>query len=335
MRRRAAGILISLIAACGMLPAEAAPPSPRRPVTTYSIVARDPETGQLGVAVQSHWFSVGSLVIWAEAGIGAVATQSFVDPAYGPRLLALLDSGMDAPAALAALVGADPGREVRQVAVVDAAGRAAAHTGSRCIEAAAQHVGDGYSAQANMMGRDTVVPAMARAFESAPGDLADRLLAALEAAQSEGGDIRGRQSAAILVVRGARGGEPWADRVLELRVEDNSQPVVELRRLVGLHRAYQHMNRGDAAVERGDLETALAEYGAAAGLAPDNLEITYWHAVTLATNGHEAEAEPLFRRVFAAQTGWVELTRRLLAPGVIPDTPEGRALVGRIVALAP
>jgi len=304
-------------------------------VTTYSIVARDPATGELGVAVQSHWFSVGTTVVWAEAGVGAVATQSFVDPAYGPRLLALLDSGMAAPDALAALIGADSGRNVRQVGVVGALGRAAAHTGARCIESAAQHVGDGYSVQANMMAHDTVVPAMALAYESATGDLTDHLLAALEAAQGEGGDIRGRQSAAILVVRGQRGGQPWADRLVDLRVEDNPRPVAELRRLVDLHRAYEHMNRGDVAVEHGDLEGALAEYGAAAAIAPDNLEITYWQAVTLATNGREAEAEPLFRKVFAADPGWAELTRRLLRPGIVPDTNEGRALVDRIVALSP
>ncbi len=334
MLRRAAMILTVLVLS-GVLPATAAAPSPRRPVTTYSIVARDAATGQLGVAVQSHWFSVGTTVVWARAGIGAVATQSFVDPAYGPRLLALLDSGMAAPDALAALVGADSGRDVRQVGVVDALGRVAAHTGARCIESAAHRVGDGYSVQANMMAHDTVVPAMARAYESATGDLTDRLLTALEAAQGEGGDIRGRQSAAILVVRGQRGGQPWADRLVDLRVEDNPRPVAELRRLVDLHRAYEHMNRGDVAVEHGDLEGALAEYGAAAAIAPDNLEITYWHAVTLATNGREAEAVPLFRKVFAADPGWVELTRRLIRPGVVPDTPEGRALVDRIVALSP
>ncbi len=327
-----AAVVVGLVMASA--PAGAGQPSPVRPVSTYSIVARDPGTGQLGVAVQSHWFSVGSLVTWAEAGVGAVATQSFVEPAYGPRLLALLALGVEAPAALEALVAADPGRDVRQVAVIDARGRVAAHTGGRCIAAAGHLVGEGFSVQANMMGSETVVPAMFRAYEAAEGELADRLLAALEAAENEGGDIRGRQSAAILIVAAEATGRPWLDRLVDLRVEDHPDPVAELRRLVTLHRAYEHMNRGDAAIERADLEAAMQEYGAAARLAPDNLEMAYWHALALATNGREEEAAPLFRRVFAADPGWVELTRRLVAAGLVPDTPEGRALVGRIVALA-
>jgi len=305
-----------------------------RPVHTYSIVARDPATGQLGVAVQSHWFSVGSLVTWAEAGVGAVATQSFVEPAYGLRGLELMKSGLTAEQALAALVEVDEGRAVRQVAFVDAAGHVAAHTGASCIESAGQHVGDSYSVQANMMLNDHVVPAMRQAYESARGDLAERLLQALEAAEAAGGDIRGRQSAAMLIVEGESTGRPWADRVLELRIEDHPEPLVELRRLLTVHRAYEHMNAGDVAVEHGDLELAMTEYGTAAELLPESLEVQYWAAVTLATSGEVEQALPTFREVFAADPNWVELTRRLIKPGIVPDTPEGHALVERIVTEA-
>lgn len=211
--------------------------TPARPVATYSIVARDPQTGDMGVAVQSHWFSVGSVVSWAEAGVGAVATQSFVDPAYGPLGLELMRAGKSAPEALAALLAADDQREVRQVGMVDATGGLATHTGTKCIPAAGSRIGSDFVVQANLMDRETVWPAMARAFESTRGDLADRLLAALDAAETEGGDIRGRQSAALLVVKGQASGAPWADRIFDLRVEDHLEPLQELRRLVLVHRA--------------------------------------------------------------------------------------------------
>jgi uncharacterized Ntn-hydrolase superfamily protein len=304
-------------------------------VHTYSIVARDATTGELGVAVQSHWFSVGSIVTWAEAGVGAIATQSFVNPAYGPRGLDLMKSGLAAEEALNALLLVDEGRDVRQVAFVDVNGTVAAHTGAKCIEAAGHHIGDGYSVQANMMLNDRVVPAMAKAYESTEGDLADRLMAALEAAQGSGGDIRGKQSAAMLIVKGEATGQSWADRVLELRIEDHPTPITELKRLLTVHRAYEHMNAGDLAVEHNDLVGAMAEYGRAAELLPGNLEVEYWAAVTLATSGSVKEAIPMFQRVFAADSNWVELTKRLHKPGIIPDTPEGRALVERIVAEAP
>jgi uncharacterized Ntn-hydrolase superfamily protein len=319
-----------------MIIATALPLAAKEPlVHTFSIVARDPATGEMGVAVQSHWFSVGSIVTWAEAGVGAIATQSFVDPAYGPRGLQLMKSGLTAEQALEALLLVDDGRDVRQVAFIDTKGNVAAHTGSKCIEAAGHQVGDGYSVQANMMLNDKVVPAMAKAYETAEGDLADRMMAALEAAQSVGGDIRGKQSAAMLIVKPESTGRSWADRVLELRIEDAPDPITELKRLLTVHRAYDHMNAGDLAVEHGDLDLAMAEYGAAAELLPGNLEVEYWAAVTLATNGGLDQALPVFQRVFAADPNWVELTRRLLKPGIIPDTPEGQALVTQIVAVAP
>ena len=321
-------ILFALIVLAITVPAAAI----ERPVHTYSIVARDAATGEMGVAVQSHWFSVGSIVSWAEAGVGAIATQSFVDPAYGPRGLDLMKSGLSAEQALEALMLVDEGRDVRQVAFIDVLGRVAAHTGASCIEAADHHVGEGYSVQANMMLNDNVVPAMSKAFESTGGDLADRLMAALEAAQTAGGDIRGKQSAAILIVKGESTGRSWADRVLELRIEDHPTPITELKRLLRVHRAYEHMNAGDVAVELNDLERAMAEYGLAAELLPDNVEVQYWAAVTLATSGNIDQALPMFRSIFAADSNWIELTKRLYKPGIIPDTPEGHALVEKIVA---
>lgn len=301
-----------------------------RPVHTYSIVARDPGTGQMGVAVQSHWFSVGPLVPWAEPGVGAVATQSFVDVSYGPLGLELLKAGKTAQQALAALVHADEHPEVRQVAIVDAAGNVAAHTGEGAIRGAGHRTGANYSVQANLMLTETVPDAMARAFEGARGDLTERLLAALEAAQAEGGDIRGKQSAAILVVSGERMPQPWQGRLFDLRVEDHPEPVAELRRLVTLARAYARMNAGDEALTTGDVEAALREYSAANAMVPDaasNGEMAFWHAVTLASLDRVEEALPLFRRAFAQDPNWRELIPRLVEAGQLPDDP---ALVRRI-----
>jgi uncharacterized Ntn-hydrolase superfamily protein len=299
---------------------------------TFSIVARDAKTGEIGVAVQSHWFSVGSIVTWARAGVGAVATQSFVEPAYGPRLLDLLERGVPAPDALAQLVAADPQRDVRQVAVVDAQGRVAAHTGAKAIAAAGHHVGAQYSVQANMMANDRVWPAMADAFEKTPGDLADRLLAALKAAQAVGGDVRGKQSAAILIVKPAGTGKPWAgaDRVFDLRVEDAPDPIEELERLIRLQRAYTHANHGDELLSAQKVDEALAEYKAAAALAPEIQELPFWHAMTLVSIGREAEARPILEAVFAKEPWWADLVPRLPAAGLLPDDP---ALIARIVGL--
>ena len=272
--------------------------TPVRPVHTYSIVARDPATGQLGVAVQSHWFSVGAMVPWAEAGVGAVATQSFVDPSYGPLGLALMKAGRSAPEALAALLAGDSGRDVRQIGMIDAQGRVATHTGKLDIPAAGGQMGKDYAVQANLMERDTVWPAMAKAFEAARGDLADRMLAALDAAQGENGDIRGQQSAALLVVKGQSTGRPWADKVFDLRVEDNPRPLVELRRLVGVARAYNHMGAGDDCVTVKDWACAEREYGAARALEPQNGEMAFWYAIALVTGGRMDAARPLFAQAF-------------------------------------
>jgi uncharacterized Ntn-hydrolase superfamily protein len=302
------------------------------PVHTFSIVARDTLTGDIGVAVQSHWFSVGSLVTWAEAGVGAVATQSFVDPAYGPLGLDLMRSGKTAQQALAALLASDPGQDVRQVAMIDIHGNVAAHTGEKCIQGAGHIVGKNYSVQANLLLNDKVWPAMSKAFEGAKGDLADRMLAALDAAQSVGGDIRGKQSAAILIVKGKSTGRPWADRVMELRIEDHAEPLQELRRLVSVHRAYDHMNNGDLAVEHGDVDGALREYGAAEAMFPDNLEMKFWHATALVNAGRVDQSLPLFREVFARDSNWVTLIPRLPKSGsLIADD----ATIRKILSAAP
>lgn len=302
-----------------------------RPVATYSIVARDPKTGELGVAVQSHWFSVGSVVPWAEAGVGAVATQSLVDPAYGPLGLDQMRLGRSGPDALKSLLAGDAGREVRQVAMIDAQGRVAAHTGAKCIQAAGMVVDPErqFSVQANLMEKDAVWPAMAEAYRNASGDLADRLVAALEAAEKAGGDIRGRQSAAILVVAEKSTGKPWLDRRFDLRVEDNPAPLVELKRLVRLQRAYQHMNAGDLAIEHKDFEAAGREYAAAEQLAPEIVELPFWHAVSLANASKVDESLPIFKRVFDKEPIWEELVGRLPQSGLLPDDP---ALIAKIRA---
>lgn len=289
-------------------------------VHTYSIVARDPATGELGVAVQSHYFNVGGTVPWAEAGVGAVATQAFGEASYGPWGLERLRGGQAAPDALAALLEEDPGREVRQVAMVDAQGRVAVHTGASCIAWAGHDTGAQFSVQANMMLSDAVVPAMKRAYESADGPLADRLLAALDAAEAAGGDIRGRQSAALLVVKGEPRDRPWDGRVVDLRVEDHPEPLAELRRLLRLRYAYLRMEAANAAALQGDIDGAKAAMADAERLAPGNLEIRYWHALGLAMNGRMDEAVPMLADIFAADANWAELTRRLPAAHLL--TPE-------------
>ena len=292
---------------------------PVRPVHTFSIVARDPSTGELGVAVQSHWFSVGTIVAWAEAGVGAVATQSFVDPSYGKLGLDLMRAGKGARDTLKSLTAGDEGREVRQVAMIDARGQVDAWTGKNNIQEAGHIVGKDYSVQANLMLSDKVWPSMSAAFESAKGDLAERMLAALDAAQAAGGDIRGKQSAALLVVAGKPTGQAWKDRVFDLRVDDSPEPLIELRRLVKLQRAYSHMNAGDLAVEHKDNEAALREYSAAEKLVPDNAEMIYWHAVALVNMGRVEESLSLFRRVFAMDPNWATLTPRLPKSGLLPN----------------
>lgn len=325
--RGSVAVATTLLCLTMNLPARAGDgPAPAlRPVHTYSIVARDPETGEIGVAVQSHWFSVGSVVPWAEAGVGAVATQSFVEASYGPLGLDLMRMGRTAQQALDALISTDPNADVRQVAMVDAQGNVAAHTGSHCILAAGHHTGRQYSTQANLMEHDTVWPAMAAAYEAATGDLAERLLVALEAAEKEGGDIRGRQSAAIIVVAAESTGRPWRDRLFDLRVEDHPQPVAELRRLVGLQRAYRDLNDGDEAWTAGKVDDAMAAYQAAAAAVPDaatNGEAAFWIGITLANGDDPGLAIPYLKRAFAQDPRWATLVGRLPAATLLPDDPD-------------
>jgi len=285
---------------------------------TYSIVARDAMTGEMAVGVQSHWFSVGTIVSWGKSGVGVVATQSFVNPAYGPDGLKLMEEGNDAASVLQLLVDDDEGRDVRQVAMLDVNGKVSAYTGSLCIESAHHIVGENFSVQANMMLNDKVVPAMAKAFEENEKlPLADRVLKVMQAAQAEGGDIRGKQSAALIVVHGEKVKESWADKLIDLRVDDHAEPLIELERLLNVHKAYEHMNRGDIAIELNDMPLALEEYGAAEELFPDNLEMKYWKAVALANNDRLEEALPIFKEVFKVDKNWLELTKRLPKSGLL------------------
>jgi uncharacterized Ntn-hydrolase superfamily protein len=289
---------------------------------TYSIVARDTITGEMGVAVQSHWYSVGTIVSWGEAGVGVIATQSFVNPSFGPRGLALLKEGLSAQQVLDLMIEADDGRDVRQLAILDSKGNAASYTGKNCIDAAGNLVGDNYSVQANMMLNDKVWGAMSDSFENSKGPLSERLLLALEAAEATGGDIRGKQSAAILVVKPESSGQIWLDRKVDIRVDDNPQPLKELRRILKVHQAYGHMNNGDLAIEHNDMDLAMKEYLAAETMFPDNEEMKYWHAVTLANIGQIEESLPLFREVFLKNKNWVTLTPRLIKSNLLTVSEE-------------
>lgn len=274
---------------------------------TYSLVVRDAATGQFGVAVQSHFFSVGSVVPWAQPGVGAVATQAMAEISYGPKALELLATGESASVALARLVAEDVGGAQRQVAIVDGQGNAAAHTGDRCIAYASHIVGDGWTVEANMMRGEGVPEAMAEALTVAAEDsLADRMLAALDAAEAAGGDVRGKQSVAMLIVPDE--GEPWR-RLLDLRVEDHLDPLGEIRRLVALHRAYH---------EDGD-QTVLG----------DNFELRFWMMVGAAMNGNIDEAREMLAVAATTEPGWVELVKRLPAAGMWPD---GEATIAKLLA---
>ncbi len=292
---------------------------------TYSIVAHDPQTGELGVAVQSHWFGVGGIVPWARAGVGAVATQSIAEPAYGPRLLDLLAGGASPRDALDAELAADPQARYRQVAVVDARGGTAVHTGSGCIAFAGDERGEGFSAQANMMASPEVWPAMAHAFGAAAGPLARRLLAALHAAEAHGGDVRGRQSAALLVVPAT--GEPWR-AVVDLRVEDDAEPLTELDRLLDLHDAYELATQGDDLTGEGRHDEAADAYAGASALAPDNHELLFWAGLAAAQAGDMPLALERVRRAIALRPGWRDLLDRL-EPDIAPSAAAVRDELSR------
>jgi uncharacterized Ntn-hydrolase superfamily protein len=289
---------------------------------TYSIVARDPETGRLGVAVQSHWFAAGDLVMWAEPSVGAVATQSLVEVSHGPEGLRLMREGRTASEALADRVAGDEGEAVRQIGVVDANGGVAVHTGSRCIAEAGHRTGEGYTCQANMMMTDTVWDAMAQAYETSGGDLVQRLLDALDAAEAQGGDVRGRQAAGILVVEAVPTDRPWEDIVVSIRVDDHPEPLPELRRLVDLKFAYDRLDVAEKLELAGDLEGAFAEQGAALAEFPDNAEIAFWTATSLAAHGRLDEARRTIGIAFEQYRGWEVLLRRLVRDGHLDVPPE-------------
>lgn len=293
---------------------------------TYSIVARDPDTGDFGVAVQSHWFAAG-IVCWAEPGVGAVATQATALVDHGPLGLGLMRAGASAPAALAARLAADEDREHRQVAMVDRDGVVAVHTGARCIREAGHRVGDGFSCQANMMLHDAVWDAMSGTFTASPGDLADRLLATLEVAEAEGGDIRGRQAARILIVRAEPSAEPWTDALVDLRVDDHEAPLPELRRLLDLHRAYERLETAEELELAGDARRALDERVEATAQIPTNPEIAFWTALSLAGAGRLEEARRTIEVAFGAHPGWEELLRRLAADDLVELPPEALAVL--------
>jgi uncharacterized Ntn-hydrolase superfamily protein len=293
---------------------------------TYSIVARDRASGELGVAVQSHWFSVGPIVPWGQAGVGAVATQANVEVSYGPRGLELLSQGLDAPAVLAQLLAEDRDSASRQVAIVDASGAIAAHTGESCMPFAGHSTGDGVACQANIMASERVWPAMLDAFKASPErPLTDRLLAALDAAEAEGGDIRGRQSAAILVVPAT--GQSW-DTVVSLRVEDHPDPLRELARLVRLHDAYAIAGAGDDCVAAGRHDEAARLYMRASELVPESDELQFWAGLGAAQAGDMRAAVAHVQAAIDVQPGWRELLARL-TPEV---APAARAVLERLAA---
>jgi len=290
-----------------------------KPAHTFSIIARDPKTGELGAAVQSHWFSVGSDVIWAAPGVGAVATQSFIEVSYGPKGLKLMRDGLTAAQSLTKLLAKDKHKDVRQVAMIDAHGNVVNHTGIHAIESHCEHSGLNYSVQANLMLNDQICDAMSKSFESSTGDLAEKLLLALEAAQKQGGDIRGRQSAAILVVKGNANIPIWKGRVFDLRVEDNSHPISELRRLLTMARGYHKMTEGDDFMTEGKVENALKAYKEAEKMMPNNHEALFWHAATLAAIGRVNESLPLFKKAFKMHPNWRKLVPRLPKSGLLPN----------------
>lgn len=285
---------------------------------TYSIVARDKKTGEFGVAVQSHYFQVGPVVPWALAGVGAVATQAQVNRSYGPLGLELLRAGYSAEQALKALTAGDPHADLRQCAIVDAAGNVAAHTGAKCILAAGHLVGDGFSCQANLMEKDTVWAAMAAAYQGTDAPLAERLMAALDAAEAEGGDIRGRQSAAMLVVSGAGTGRPWEDRIIDLRVEDDAEPLHELRRLLRIRLAYDADSEADSLDEAGDAVAAAAKRRDAFELAPENVELRFWAGLAMAKSNDLDGGCALIAEAVRQDGRWLETVRRLVTADLLP-----------------
>ncbi|MFP4160683.1 MAG: DUF1028 domain-containing protein [Ectothiorhodospira sp.] len=308
------------------VPGAAAPP-----VATYSIVARDPDNGYLGVAVQSHHFAVGSVAPFARAGVGAGTIQSFARRIYASEGLRLMEEGATAGDALRRLLARDHHMDYRQAALVDTEGRVVAHTGQACIPQAGHHLGDGYVCLGNMLLREGTWEAMGEAFEATSGDLPRRMLAALEAAQAQGGDLRGRRSAAMQVVAPAPTGDPGEDTLLDLRVEDHPQPVRELRRLVNLWAAYDHNTRGGHHLRHGDYDAAVEAFQRAEALAPDESELVFWRGVALVNAGHMEQARDLFLGLFGESDHWALMLTRVARSGFLPERP---GLLGQLIPQA-
>ena len=290
-------------------------------IATYSIVARDVATGELGVAVQSCYLAVGAAVPWGEAGVGVVATQAFANLDFGPDGLTMMREGITPQEVLRRLLEADQRGETRQVALLGSSGRVATHTGGACVAAAGHLTDEGVSVQANMMTDDTVWPAMLEAYRRARGDLAARLVAALEAAEATGGDIRGRQSAALLVVSGSRAAKPWQGRLYDFRVDDHPDPVAEIARLLRLKRAQSAQRRFAEAAAAGRIEEAAAALHQALELAPEVHEIQLSAAYAYALQGRHDEARGLLRRVFDSRPLLAEWMHRMIGAGIIPHDP--------------
>ncbi|MBG42799.1 MAG: Zn-dependent protease [Aequorivita sp.] len=297
---------------------------------TFSIVARDAKTGEMAVAVQSHWFSVGTAVPWGESGVGVVATQSFVNKSFGIKGLELLKEGKSPQEALDILLSDDEGRDFRQVAILDKQGRVATHTGKSCIDYAGHANGKDFSVQANMMLNDKVVPAMEKAWiENSEMPLAERMVAVLQAAQEAGGDIRGKQSAALVVFAGEASEEPWNDKLIDLRVDDSENPIKEIERLLKVFRAYEHMNEGDLYVEKNEMKNAMEAYNKAMEMFSENLEMQYWTAITLANDKQMEKASEMLQKIYAKDENWRELTRRLPKVGLLNISEENLKLLLR------
>lgn len=311
--------ILSLLAIATIFQMNSQTLKPNDPLAhTFSIVARDAKTGEMAVAVQSHWFSVGTAVSWGEAGVGVVATQSFTNKSFGIRSLDLLKQGKSPQETMDILLSDDEGRDFRQVAILDKQGRVATHTGKSCIDYAGHANGENFSVQANMMLNNKVVPAMEKAWkEHGEMPLAEKMVAVLQAAQQAGGDIRGKQSAALLVFAAEASKEPWNDKLIDLRVDDAENPIPEIDRLLKVFRAYEHMNQGDLYVEKNEMKSAMDEYNAAMKMFPENLEMQYWTAITLANDKQIERAAEMLQNIYKKDSNWRELTKRLPKVGLL------------------
>ena len=287
---------------------------------TYSIVARDAETGSLGIGVQSCFFGAGRAVPWLEAGVGAIASQAFGDPSYGALGLDLLRAAKPAPEVLAALLLLDSGRETRQVGIVDAAGRCAVHTGQMCVSEAGHHTGDGFTVQANMIQRPTVPAVMADAFENSSAAFPERLLGALQAAENEGGDFRGQQSAALVVVE-SRPRRPWEGRIVDIRVDDHSDPLDELTRLLVLERGYGALGQAMGCLEELDLDGAADKLDEAQRALPTVIEPTLMRIGLLLTANHTDQARSTIQAFAGDRVRLATALRRCTAAGWLPVDP--------------